>query len=461
MTKMTNREPIPSSFRDPSGFIFIENGEIFRQINFSYKENYDSLIESGLLKNLVDKNLLVSHEEVKNSENSDSYKIIKPKKIEYISYPYEWSFSQLKDAALLTLRTQRIALKHNMSLKDASSYNVQFLDGKPIFIDSLSFEKYQEGLPWVAYRQFCQHFLAPLLLMKYSNINLNQLLRVYLDGIPLDIANSILPLKAKFNFSVFLHISLHSKTQKKLENTDVKFSKNAKLTKAKLLDIVENLEDLIGNISLPKSQTEWGEYYTFTNYSDSAFSNKKKIIEGFLDKINPKTLWDLGANNGLFSRIASNRKIKTVAFDIDPIAVEKNYLQIKNSKETDILPLVLDLTNPSPSIGFANEERPSFSQRSETDVIMALALIHHISISNNVPFVKVAKYFAQMTNYLIIEFVPKSDSQVKKLLATREDVFPRYNQNGFEQYFSQYFSIVDSVKIEDCDRVLYLMKKNS
>ncbi len=453
---MTNNI-LGSSFRDPDGFVFSKDGKIFRQINPSYKENYEFLVSSKLLQTLTDKALLVSHQEVGAGENG-AYKIIEPQKIPHISYPYEWSFSQLKDAALLTLRIQRLALKHGMSLKDASAYNIQFYKGKPIFIDTLSFEKYKEGSPWVAYKQFCQHFLAPLLLMKHTNISLNQLLKVYLDGVPLDLANSMLPLKSKFCLGIFLHIFLHSKAQKKFESKDVSFAKVSKIAKEKLFDIIENLESLIQKTNFPKTGTEWGEYYTFTNYSDAAFDKKKQIIDKFLDKVNPQSLWDLGANNGLFSRIASNRGINTVAFDIDPIAIEKNYLHIKQSGETNILPILSDLTNPAPAIGWANAERMSFAERSPVDVIMALALIHHICISNNVPFSKVASYFSKMAKYVIIEFVPKSDSQVVKLLASREDVFVNYNQKSFEADFGVYFEIMEAVHIEGSERTLYLMK---
>lgn len=459
-TSVKNNQ-LGSSFRDRDGFVFVENEEIFRQINLSYKDNYEHLVASGLLQDLFASKMLIKHDEVlqNQAQKESCYKIIKPTKISHISYPYEWSFGQLKDAALLTLKLQKQALKHNMSLKDASAYNVQFHKGKPIFIDSLSFEKYQENLPWVAYRQFCQHFLAPLLLMKHSNINLSSLLKIYIDGVPLGLANSILPLRAKFSLSTFLHIVVHSKMQKQFEKADFNYSQKSSFSKAKQLDIIENLEESVAKISLAKVDTEWGEYYTFTNYSDVAFDNKRNIIEQFLDTVKPQTLWDLGANNGLFSRLASNRGVNTVAFDIDPIAVEKNYSAIKVSGEENILPSLLDLTNPSPAIGWANQERMSLCQRGPVDIVMALALIHHISISNNVPFNKVASYFADFAKNIIIEFVPKSDSQVKKLLASRTDIFDDYNQENFEKQFSLYFNITSKIKVEGSERTLYLMQR--
>ena len=191
-----------SSFRDPAGFIFFHNGEIFRQINQVCREDFDLLITSGLYERLTKKRKLVSHKEIETSlQNQQSgYKIIKPEKIKFISYPYEWSFSQLKDAALLTLNIEKEALNFGMSLKDASAYNIQFQDGHPILIDTLSFTKYISGEPWIAYKQFCQHFLAPLALISQNDVRLSELLKSYIDGIPLDLTSKLLPFSTKIKF---------------------------------------------------------------------------------------------------------------------------------------------------------------------------------------------------------------------------------------------------------------------
>ena len=192
---MSNK--LECSFRDPSGFIFKKDGVLYRQINYSYKENYDYFKSSGLYNELIELDLLVPHEEViVDCLDGDGYVIIKPVELPVISYPYEWSFSQLKEAALLTLNIQQKALSKGLSLKDASSYNVQLYNGKPIFIDTLSFEILQSNQPWVAYKQFCQHFLAPLALMAKTEITLNQLLKTNIDGIPLGLASKLLPLRS-------------------------------------------------------------------------------------------------------------------------------------------------------------------------------------------------------------------------------------------------------------------------
>jgi len=460
MREKMNSRILPSSFRDPSGFLFYREGCLYRQINLFYKENYQHLMQSGLYEHLVDAGLLIPHQEVdiEAVEPDIAYKIIKPEPIPFISYPYEWCFSQLKDAALLTLEIQRRALEFGMSLKDCSAYNIQFKNGKPIFIDTLSFERYQEGQPWVAYRQFCQHFLAPLALMSYINVGLNQLLRVHIDGVPLDLSSSLLPFRTRFKFSLFSHIHLHAKSQKYFADKVIDTTSRG-MGRMAFLGLIDSLRDAIDNLKWMPQGTEWADYYEETNYSPSALEHKMEVVADFLHRINPKLVWDLGANIGLFSRIASAQGALTISFDNDPAAVEKNYLECIKRGETNILPLLLDLTNPSPSIGWENQERMSLLERGPADAALALALIHHLAISNNVPLCRIAQFFSRICKFLIIEFVPKSDSQVQRLLSTREDIFSDYTEQIFEREFSKYFLIVNSVRILESERVLYLMQK--
>ncbi|OQA18443.1 MAG: hypothetical protein BWY64_01485 [bacterium ADurb.Bin363] len=451
---------LPASFRDPSGFVFSQEGLLYRQINTVYRENYDFLISSGLYETLVKQELLIPHEEVSIDYrlSHSAYKVVKPETINFISQPYEWCFSQLKDAALTTLKIQKIAFDYKMSLKDSSVYNIQFRKGKTMLIDTLSFEKYREGEPWVAYRQFCQHFLAPLSLMAYRDVRLSQLFRIFIDGIPLDLASLLLPKRTYFSFPLLFNIHLHAKSQRHFAGKAVK-KPDRKIGRIQFLGIIDSLETAIKKMKWCPGGTEWADYYDNTNYSSEAFQTKKQILSDFLDEIKPDNLWDLGANTGVFSRVSASKGINTIAFDIDPAAVEKNYLECVRTKSTNILPLLLDLTNPSPDIGWQNQERESIMKRGPADTVLALALIHHLAISNNLPFYKIADFFSKICKNLIIEFVPKSDSQVQKLLSTREDIFQDYKKDCFETQFSQYFSIKEASDITESDRTLYLMKK--
>ena len=448
-----------SSFRDPSGFLFWVNNQLLRQVNYNYKDNYDALMNSGLYEKLISEKLLIQHQEMstKNGLTEQCYKVIKPDFIEFISYPYEWCFSQIKDAALLTLKIQKICLEHGMTLKDASAYNVQYFKGEPIFIDSLSFEVCEEGSPWIAYRQFCQHFLAPLALMAHTDIHLSKLLVSYMDGIPLDLTVKLLPKKCMLNIHVLMHLILHAKAQKKFEGNEGRQTQKVNISLSHLKGIIDSLESAVCKLQLKDQETEWIDYYSKTNYSEGSFREKIRVVEKYIEIIKPNYVWDMGANIGHFSRIASSAGAMTISFDIDPLAVEKNYLLTKENKEVNMLPLVLDLTNPSPAIGWNNEERMSFKDRGLPDTIIALALIHHLAISNNVPLSTIANFFSKLSNNLIIEFVPKSDSQVVKLLKTRNDIYGDYNQEMFEEVFNDIYDIKMKDKIAESDRTLYLM----
>ncbi len=454
-----NSRQLSASFRDPSGFLFSRGGILYRQVNHKYEQEYVRLMESGLYEKLVKAKLLIPHVEVNQlPAESEAYKVIQPERVPFISYPYEWSFGQLKDAALATLSIQRRALKVGMSLKDASVYNIQFVHGKATLIDTLSFEIYKEGQPWVAYRQFCQHFLAPLALMALRDVRLNQLLRVYIDGVPLDLASALLPSKTRFNFGLLTHIHLHAGAQKKYSGADVKSRAGTTFGKQAMIGLIDSLDSTIRKLNWNPSGTEWGNYYDITNYSDAAFEHKKELVRKWSAQVKPALVWDLGANTGVFSRVASETGAYIVSSDIDPAAVEQNYRQMKGEKTENLLPLLLDLTNPSPSIGWANQERDAFDVRGPADMVLALALIHHLAISNNVPLPQLADYFANLGKRFVIEFVPKSDSQVQKLLVSREDIFPKYTREGFEAAFKQRFKICEAVNVHESERVLYLME---
>jgi ribosomal protein L11 methylase PrmA len=449
-----------SSFRDPSGFLFSAEGKLFRQVNKCYREDYDQLMGSGLYDKLCKKGLLIPHKEVDSNPglNDGKYKVLEPEMVRFISYPYEWSFSQLKSAALITLEIQNTALQYDMILKDASAYNIQFHKGRPVFIDTLSFEKYHDGRPWEAYRQFCQHFLAPLALMSRTDIRLSQLLKSYIDGIPLDLASGLLPFRTRLNFSLLMHVHLHAKAQKKYEHKG-SAGRTVKITKNNLSALVHSLVTAVKKMKIKDQSTEWGEYYTFTNYNDSAFKAKKEILSGFVNEIKPRSVWDLGANTGEFTQIAANYGADCIAFDIDPRAVDSNYRHTRKEKIENMLPLVMDLTNPSPSIGWDNRERMGFRERPRPDAVFALALVHHLAISNNLPFSRIAKFLSELSEHLVIEFVPKSDSQVGKLLESRKDIFGEYHEEAFTREFGNFYNILDKKQIPGSERTLFWMKR--
>jgi ribosomal protein L11 methylase PrmA len=452
---------ITGSFRDPSGFLFWKDGRLYRQVNAPYQEHFEHLMKSGLYQELIDQRLLIPHIEIDldYAISDDAFCVVQPELIPFVSYPYEWCFSQLKDAALATLAIQKRALDFDMTLKDASAYNIQFLSGKSVLIDTLSFEKYREGQPWVAYRQFCQHFLAPLALMSCRDVRLGQLPRVHIDGVPLDLAASLLPGRTRFRPGLLAHIHAHARAQQAYAGREVDTGRARSMTRHQLLGLIQTLEATVRKLNWEPRDTEWADYYEGNSYGAAGMQHKQELVEEYIKQAAPGSLWDLGANTGLFSRISSAQGIPTVAWDVDPGAVEINFRQIVKDREDKILPLVLDLTNPSPAIGWAHQERDSLLQRGPVDAVLALALVHHLAIANNLAFDQIVAFFASLCTWLIIEFVPKTDPKVQKLLATREDIFPHYTQPHFESAYRREFTIKRCEKIRHSERVLYLMKR--
>jgi hypothetical protein len=464
MTATTDGElrAVGASFRDPAGFVFEKDGRLFRQVNRVFADDFDAFVSSGLCRRLVDDGLLIPHVDaapgaVSSPAPALAHRILEPERVGFVSYPYEWCFSQLQDAALATLSIQNTALEHGFSLRDASAFNIQFHRGRPLLIDTLSFERYREGEPWVAYRQFCQHFLAPLALAAHVDARLSLLLRQFIDGIPLELAASMLPFRTRLSPPLFIHVHLHARSQRRFASTTT--VKKRRVSALALRGLVDSLAGAVRGLRWTPAGTEWGDYYADTNYSDDARRRKLEVVREFVARVQPSRVWDLGANTGEFSRIASNSGIATVAFDVDPAAVEKNYRQARAHNETNILPLVMDLTNPSPALGWDHDERSSLAERGPADLVFSLALLHHLAISNNVPLDRIARFFSRLGTALVVEFVPKSDSQVRRLLATRADVFPNYERAGFEAAFAPYFETLETRSVADSERVLYLMRR--
>jgi cyclopropane fatty-acyl-phospholipid synthase-like methyltransferase len=453
-------QAVEGSFRDPSGFVYTRDNTLYRQVNRAFGKQFEAFITSGLYDELAREGLLVPHTPValELSATADAYAVLRPERIPFISYPYEWSFGQLQDAASLTLDIQERALSKGFTLRDSTAYNVQFYRGRPIFIDTLSFEPLEEGKPWAAYKQFCEHFLLPLQLMSARDIRCGTLLRTYVDGIPLDLGSGLLPRRSWVSLSSVLHVHLHAWAQGRYAGSAVtSAAKGKSMTKTSLVRLVQNLKNAVQRLSWKPAGTEWADYTSDNNYSDEAARSKRALVVSHLSGSGVGTVWDLGANTGEYSRAAREVASQVISFDVDPAAVERNYRRVRSQSETGILPLLLDLANPSPAQGWAGQERLSLAERGPADAILALALVHHLAIGHNLPLERVAGYLSRLGRLLIIEFVPKSDSQVKRLLLSRPDIFPSYTKEGFEAAFQGDYEIQAVNRVADSERWLYCM----
>ena len=458
--------PHAASFRDPSGFVFLRDGILYRQVQLAYREHYDLFVSSGLFRSLVSDGLLVGHEEsAAQPASPGAYKVLQPSPIDVISYPYEWSFGQLKDAALLTLRVQRRALAHGMVLKDASAYNVQYQRGRPIFIDTLSFERYVDGQPWAAYGQFCQHFLAPLALMARVDIRLGRLLSTHLDGVPLDLASRLLPRRTWLRPGLAMHIHAHGAAQRRYEagskSNGTQPKRAASVSRRGLIGIVDSLERTIRALEWRPAGTEWADYEATHRYAEASQEDKRRLVKSWFDALVPvpERVVDLGANAGAYSRLIAEGGATVVSVDGDPAAVELNYRRASAETATTILPLLADLTNSGSGVGWDGAERAPLFERVSADLTLCLALVHHLAIGHNVPFDRIARWLAGVAPRLIIEFVPKHDEQVQRLLASRVDVFPDYDAAAFQHAFGRYFATERRQPIAGSERTLYQMRR--
>ncbi|MFD0836866.1 class I SAM-dependent methyltransferase [Mariniflexile aquimaris] len=460
---MNNKQNHSASFRDPSGYVYLDDGVIKRHINPIYFNQYKSLNEQGIFEKLIRAELLIKHKEVSQNDNEI---VLQPEQIPFITYPYEWSFNQYKEAALLTLKIQKFSLDHGFSLKDASAFNVAFYKGKAIFIDTLSFDFYRENLPWRAFKQFITHFLGPLVLAHYHGAQALKLMNNFIDGIPVGIISSMLPFKTKLNPFLYSNIHLLAKYENK-HNEDYQGKiKTITLSKKGQLNIINSLYDYIKKLSI-KEHSEWGDYYNKTNYSISAFSQKSNLIDTWIKKLKTETLIDIGGNDGTFVRRIKYPIKQALVCDIDYNAVDLNYKNLKIGKETYMLPFIQDILNPTAAIGFNNKERQSFLERIQAfkpDVTLALAIIHHMTLSGNIPFDMSADFFASFSKYLIIEFPKRDDSWVQRLLSSKgefQNHFKFYTIENFRKDYVNYFETIDEICIDNSERVLFLLRRKN
>ena len=453
---MVNYTRHPASFKDPSGFVFQVDGQVYRQVNQEYASEYDHLMNSGLYKHLVQKRWLIPHEEINQNltETPKWYKTLRPEQVSTISYPYEWCFEELKDAGLLTLQILRASLEYGMIIKDATPFNIQFHKGRAVFIDTLSFEKYDPLLPWVAYRQFCQHFLFPLYLEYYLKADLQKTMSTYMDGIPVDITSKLLPLKSNLSLGVWLHVY----TQNTFRNSSKSKAEQIRFNKKKLINLISHLEHIIGRFVVRKSTT-WSNYYEETILDKQYLLNKEKIFLEFCEELSVSSALDLGANEGYFTKLLAKKGIEVVSTDTDSRTIGNLYQYVKQQQVPNILPLVIDVTNPSPALGFNNAERSAFHDRVKPELVLALALIHHLVIGKNITLEMLGEYFAGIARYLVIEFVPREDPKVKQMLASRKDVFSDYSIERFEDCFTRHFDIQNKKLIPGTTRTLYLLQR--
>jgi len=449
------------SFRDPRGHIYIDDGRVFRTVTKSGLADFQQVRQTGLLDKLVDNNRLVAFEEADAAHLSfvpqDVDLVLEHPRLPFISYPYEWGFQLLKSAALLQLDIYAEALQHDVTLTDASAYNIQFVGSRPIFIDHLAFRPYRDGEFWTAHRQFCEQFLNPLLLRAKLGIVHNAWYRGALEGISTSDLNRLLPLRKKFSWNVFSQVVLQDKFQEASLDKSARatVSINKGLPKQSFERMLMSMRNWIEKLQpLDSGKTVWGGYAADNSYSGEGASQKRAFIADFARVVQPKLIWDIGCNTGEYSAAALEAGAASIiGFDFDQTAIDMAYQRAVDN-DLQLLPLYLDAANPAPDQGWGERERKGLRGRAECDAILALALVHHLAIGKNVPLEAVVNWLLSLAPNGVIEFVPKSDPMVQELLRFRDDIFDKYTLENFERSIQATATIKRWDNVEGSERRL-------
>ena len=454
------------SFRDPAGTIFYINDRIFRKINkvganrVNFLENKKILNESIKADYLIQTKILSDDEKNKLNLNLSDI-ILEHKKIPYISYPYEWSFNQLKTAAIFHLDFNLFLLDLGATLIDASAFNIQYIGSKPIFIDTLSIEKYKDGEPWKGHKQFCENFLNPLILKSKKGIKFNNWFKGNLEGIQTDDLDKILNIFDKFSYNIFIHVYLLNKLDQKFtSNKSLKpINKKKNFSKKNLVLILKQLKRFISKLEDHKSISTWDDYSKNNSYTELEENKKKQVVKDFIKKNNFNLIADLGCNDGEYSELSLKNGCKSViGFDFDINTINQAHKKAL-TKNLNFLPLFFDASNPSGNIGWNEKERKSFKTRAKFDAILALAFKHHLAIAKNIPLKEVINWLVSLAPTGLIEFVPKNDLTIIKMLELKGDIFPNYTIENFENALSLKSKILSKNKVSDSGRILYEFKR--
>ena len=450
------------SFRDPAGKIFYKSKRVFRKINKPGIDRINFLIDNDLINKSINSQFLVeSHivdkDELKKLNINENFLIVEHERIPYISYPYEWSFQQLKVAAIHHLNFHIFLLNNNATLADASAYNIQFIGFKPIFIDLMSIKKYEDGEFWYGHKQFCENFLNPLILSSKKSIQFNNWFKGNLEGIPTSDLDNMLSFFDKFSYNIFIHVYLLNKIEKKykLQNKTVNFNKKNKFSKKNLLSMLSQLKFYINKLEQKKHNSTWENYSTKNSYEDKEKSIKINIVSDFVKKNKFSKIADLGCNDGIYSHTALKNGCKyVIGFDYDFNSINRAYNFAKKEK-SKFLPLIFDATNPSANIGWNELERKSFKSRSDFDGILALAFEHHLSIAKNIPLQDTIDWLVSLAPKGLIEFVPKNDETIQKMIKFKGDIFPDYNEENFIKILSKVSKILSIKETSKSGRKIF------
>lgn len=458
------------SFRDRSNRVYDDGVRIVRGISADAERIWRDLSSQDFFQDLVRASKVIQTESLPRNEVGEGWAgLLRHERVPFVSYPYEWSFEMLKDAALLHLDLIERAIESGWTMKDATAYNIQWIGCRPVFIDVPSFERHQAGTPWVGYRQFCMMFLYPLMLQAYKGIDFQTLLRGDLEGIDPVVASKLLSGRTRMRKGVLTHVYLHAKMQARYSGADLDEArtltegarngpakrKQLHHSEAMVLGTIQGLQRIIRSLSPVDQRTTWGSYDSDHSYGEASFEIKKAFVKKAVSSRPRQLVWDLGSNTGTFSKICAEHSDYVVSVDGDTKAIDRFYVTQRTSEKNNILPLIMNLGNISPGQGWMGKERKAFDQRGKPDIVLCLALMHHIVISANIPLQEFLTWLRGLGSEIVIEFVSVEDDMSKMLLRNRVNQYQELTEAGFEQAIAPLFDIVASEPLKGNHRKLY------
>jgi hypothetical protein len=452
---------IEGSFRDPAGQLFRSGKHLSRTVASWFEAEFQAFLDSGLYDELVADGLLIAHEELDpRTAPHACARYLRTTALPFVTYPWEWSASQLRAAADLTMELQLRALERSLSLRDASAFNVQFRGHRPVFVDTLSFGQSELDQPWPAYGQFCRHFLAPLALRTHVDSRLADLQQLHLDGIPLDLTARLLPQRTKLSPALGVHLHAHARaTRKGAEQPEG--HREVKVGPLALRGVAEQLQRAVRALTPPQQSSHWSDYeFELDHYDQEALDLKRSAIDGWASRLQPRRTIDLGSNRGGYSRLVAAHGNDVLAIDADHATVEQAACALAANPPSSgsVLAIRGDLLSPSPDIGWSNRERDALVRRTQGDLVLALALIHHVVITGEVPLDRAIAGIASHGRHLVIEWVPTDDPKVRQLLSTRPERIRGYDAPAFQAAMSQSGRVLEQVELGSTGRVLYLVE---
>jgi SAM-dependent methyltransferase len=455
----------PSSFRDPNARVFTADGEILRALGPRGHREFETLLGTTFYRRFLERGSVIPSEPV-DAEPFHArglprqwVSVLRHTRVPFISYPYEWSFGMLRDAALLHLELMEAALAEGMVLKDSSPFNYQWFGSRPLLVDVGSFEKLAPGETWIGYRQFCQTFLYPLLLEAQKGIDFRPLLRSRLDGIePKQCARIMGPWSA-LRPGVLKHVLLQSALSDAYADTRADLSNevaSAGFDTGLIRSNLRGLGRVIRSLRAPRT-SKWAAYTTDHRYAAQDESAKNAFVARAIATRRWSTVWDLGCNTGTFARAAARGGEHVVAVDSDPVVIDRLYEELKSAREEAVLPLVVDVADPSPATGWRGRERRPFAARGAPDLVLCLALVHHLVISSNIPLAEVVEWLRSLGGAVVVEFVTRADPMVRRLLLNKKETHEDYDVAPFEEALRTCFRVVERATLPSGTRVLYFV----